>query len=65
FHNVTSMHIGYLTIPYGTTESFIDWEWLKHKSIKRKGEYFCYVKLNKKTSVKMDGRKGVAIIYKT
>jgi len=64
FHNVTSMNIGYFTVPYGSDKSFIDWEWLKSHSVIKNRKYFAHVRLPKPFRVLMDGRKGISVIYK-
>lgn len=64
FHNVTSMNIGYFTIPFGSDKNFIDWNWLRDQEIVEKGAYFVHSRLSKPTRIIMDGRKGVSLILK-
>ncbi len=65
FHNITSMNIGYFTIPFHSSESFVDWEWLKSIEPANKTEYFIHVELPAPISIVMDGKKGVAMIEKS
>jgi CheY-like chemotaxis protein len=64
FHNVTSMHIGYFDIPYGSSNNFIDWKWLKNQSGAQKHKYFIQARLVKPLVAKMDGRKSISVVYK-
>lgn len=64
FHNVTSLNIGYFTIPYPRGESVLDWEWLRgHPEISRSG---CLVhsRLPAPVHIVMDGRHSVSAIFK-
>jgi hypothetical protein len=69
FHNITSMNIGYFSIPYYTDlrrreNSFIDWEWLKNQPVKNRTEHLVHVRLEKPLTVLMDGRKSISLVYK-
>lgn len=64
FHNVTSLNIGYFTIPYPTGESHLDWEWLRAQpQVTRKGS-LVHSRLETPLRVVMDGRKGLAAVFK-
>ena len=64
FHNLLSMNVGYFNIKYKSQEDFIDWEWLKECDKLMDLEYCALVRYNKSLTVKMDGKKGVAGIWK-
>ncbi len=64
FHNVTSMNIGYFTVPFGSHDSFIDWEWLRSRQVGGKTPHFTHSRLDTPVKVVMDGRKGISLIYK-
>lgn len=62
FHNVTSMNVGYFSINEDSGGGFLKWEKLKmHKPVE-KGKYFSHIRLENPATVKMDGKKGMAVI---
>ncbi|MBF0542959.1 MAG: hypothetical protein HQM08_00930 [Candidatus Riflebacteria bacterium] len=64
FHNVTSMNIGYFSVPFQDRVSFIDWNWLRSLEVKNKTAFFVHSQVANPVKVVMDGRKGVSLIYK-
>ena len=64
FHNLVSMDVGYFSIPYVSDTDYIDWVWLENQRIIEKTDYFLHVQVDHPLVVKMDGRKGLAVIYK-
>ncbi len=64
FHNITSMNIGYFTIPFNSRESFIDWNFLNSLKVNKKTKYFIHASSEKPLHVVMDGQKGIALIRK-
>lgn len=64
FHNVTSMNIGYFSIAQDSSEPFIDWQWLRKQQVIEQGQFFIHSKTQKNTSVIMDGRKGIFVVFK-
>ena len=78
FHNITSMNIGYFTVPYsgndalplsfgegrGGEVSFIDWRWLRNQKFQNKSEHFTHISFSKPFKVLMDGKKSISVIYK-
>ncbi len=64
FHNITSLRIGYFTIPKRRDKSFIDWNWLKTQKSVEETSYLKHVKLDNNLMIKIDGRKGIGIILK-
>ncbi len=64
FHNITSMNIGYFTVPWGEKNSFVDYSWLKNCYYEEKTEFCRHISFGSNTRVVMDGRKGMAVIVK-
>ena len=64
FHNVTSLNIGYFTVPYPRGASLLDWDWLRSQTeISRLG---CLVHSRVKVPlhIVMDGRRSASAIFK-
>ncbi len=64
FHNLVAMDVGYLNIPYASKKDFIDWDWLNNQNVVEKTDYFIHIRVDHPLVIKMDGRKGLAIISK-
>jgi hypothetical protein len=67
FHNITSLGIGYFTIPPGAVKNgedaeFVDWEWLNRQPAAAETEFLRHVHLPQPLVVVVDGRKGLGII---
>jgi hypothetical protein len=65
FHNVTSMNVGYFSINHETNEGSIFWEKLKDQKSVETGRFFRHIRFEKPLLVRMDGKKGMAVISKT
>ncbi len=65
FHNLVSMNTGYFTVPYNSSDDFIEWNWLKQQPVEEKTEYFIHIQTDEPVVVKMDGRKGISFIHKS
>ena len=63
FHNVTSMNIGYFTVPWGG-EGFVDWDWLYSFAPERRTAHCARTRLPEPMEILMDGRKSKAVIRK-
>ena len=64
FHNVTSLNIGYFTVPYPRGTSLLDWDWLREQTeISRLG---CLVhsRVQVPLLIVMDGRRSASAIFK-
>ena len=61
FQNITSLGIGYLTIPQNSG-NFIDWQWLQSLSTAEETAYLNHVKLDNPLTIKIDGKKSRAVI---
>ncbi|MBN1355003.1 hypothetical protein JXA40_01920 [bacterium] len=64
FHNITSMNVGYLSVPYGLQDSFIDWSWLNTHPAAERTPHCIHIHMDRPLPVLMDGRKGISMIYK-
>jgi CheY-like chemotaxis protein len=62
FHNVTSMNIGYLSVNQDTNDGTIMWERLKKQKVISKGNFFRHIRFEKPLIIRMDGKKGMAVI---
>lgn len=62
FHNVVSMELGYISVPYSSKNEFLRWEWLEMGEVLEKTEYCTHVRLKDKLDVKMDGKSGRGLI---
>jgi DNA-binding NarL/FixJ family response regulator len=63
FHNVTSMNIGYFTVP-ASGQSFVDWTWLASFHPERRTAHCAWTVLPEPLEVLMDGRRSKAIVRK-
>jgi hypothetical protein len=64
FHNVTSMNIGYFTVPANGGPSFVDWAWLASFPPERSTAHCSRTCLPEPLDILMDGRKSRAVIRK-
>ncbi len=64
FHNVTSMNVGYFSVQPELSNSFIQYDMLRHQPLVSKGEFFNHVRFESPVKVKMDGRKRIYLISK-
>ncbi len=62
FHNVTSMNVGYFSINQGTNDGSIKWEKLKEQNLIENGKFFRHIRFEKPLLIRMDGKKGMAVI---
>ncbi len=68
FHNMTSSHVGYLTVNPHINEGKIDWRWLRKQPIKRKlnnGLQWIQLPPDQPLNVLIDGRSAHAAIFKS
>ncbi len=64
FHNIVAMQVGYFTIPFVSSSDFIDWDWLQEQEEITRTEYFIHRRVKRPLIIKMDGKKGIALIEK-
>lgn len=62
FHNVTSMNMGYFSISEETYGGDVKWDILGKQNLVDKGKYFRHVRFESPLTIRMDGRKGMAVI---
>jgi hypothetical protein len=64
FQNMTSLRIGYFTIPLNSAKGFIDWPWLDSLSTISETAFLKHVRLALPLKVMIDGRKSQGIVLK-
>lgn len=64
FHNVTSLNIGYFTIPYPRHTSVLDWDWLRRQPVVRRKGCLVHSRTETPLHVVMDGRRSASVILK-
>ena len=62
FHNVTSMNVGYFSVNEETYGGVVKWDQLKKQKLIEKGKFFRHVRFDHPLTVRMDGRKGMAVV---
>ena len=62
FHNVTSMNVGYFTIPHNSNDSIINVNLLKNQPVIEQGKYIRHVSFEKPLHIVMDGKNRQAVI---
>lgn len=63
FHNVTSMNVGYFSVPHNSQTSKLKMEILKLQKVVKETGLVKHVEFNKPLSILMDGRERKALIY--
>jgi CheY-like chemotaxis protein len=70
FQNITSLRVGYLTLPPGAEKKkadgdcFVDWKWLDRQPAKTETRYLRHLRLESPLTVVLDGREGEGVILK-
>jgi hypothetical protein len=62
FHNVTSMNVGYFSIPHNSQTSFFNLEKLEKQEVVRSTGYIHHVRFDQSLTVMMDGRSRQALV---
>jgi len=62
FHNVTSMNVGYFSINEGTGDGKVIWDKMKDQKVIGIGNYFRHIRFDDPLLIRMDGKKGMAVI---
>lgn len=65
FQNITSLNVGYLTVPYNDENDFVDWEWLRSCEVITQTKHLKHVRTPQSVEAKIDGRTRHGIIMKT
>jgi len=61
---MTSLRIGYFTVPLDRGHGFIDWAWLDSLPVAFESEHLRHVRLGEPLAVVIDGRRGQGVILK-
>jgi len=64
FHNVTSLNIGYFTVPYPRGTALLDWEWLRRQPEVWRSGCLVHTRLEEPVHIVMDGRRSASAIFK-
>jgi hypothetical protein len=64
FHNVTSLNIGYFTVPYPRGSSLLDWDWLRQQPEVWRSGCLVHTRLDEPVHIVMDGRRSASAIFK-
>ena len=64
FHNITSMNVGYFTVPVNSSDSFVDYEYLDASEHVEETEFLRHIRFKEPVTVVMDGKKTVSMVTK-
>jgi hypothetical protein len=64
FQNMTSLRIGYFTVPLARDHGFIDWPWLEALPVAFETEHLRHVRLREPFLIMIDGRRSLGLILK-
>jgi CheY-like chemotaxis protein len=64
FQNMTSLRIGYFTIPLNSENGFMDWPWLESQPLCAETPFLKHARLTAPLKVMIDGRKSQGVILK-
>ncbi len=64
FHNVTSLNIGYFTVPHPPGPNLLDWAWLRAQPVLSRRGALVHTRVEAPLHVVMDGRHGCSAIFK-
>lgn len=62
FHNILSMNIGYVSVPFAEDDNLVHWDKLNTLEVIEDKKYVKLVKTNKPLSIKMDGKRGICYV---
>jgi hypothetical protein len=63
FHNVTSMNVGYFSVPHNSGNSILKMKTLKAQKVIQETEFIKHVEFDKPLTILMNGREGRALIH--
>ena len=63
FHNVTSMNVGYFSVPYNSKKSKLKMESLKQQKVVKETKFIKHVEFDKPLTILMNGRERKALIH--
>jgi hypothetical protein len=64
FQNMTSLRIGYFTVPLDPDRGAVDWDWLGSQPVLEETEHLRLVRVNGELEVRLDGRTGRGLVLK-
>jgi len=64
FQNITSLRVGYFTVPLDTPGALVDWAWLNGQAAVAETELLRHVRLDQPLEIRIDGRTGTGVILK-
>lgn len=64
FHNVTSLNIGYFTIPYPRAGAILDFDWLRRQPEVARTGALVHTRVEQPLHLVMDGRRSASAIFK-
>jgi hypothetical protein len=64
FHNVTSLNIGYFTVPYPRGTSLLDWDWLREQTELSRQGCLVHSRVKVPLHIVMDGRRSASAVFK-
>jgi hypothetical protein len=56
------MNVGYFSINHGSHDGTISWDKLNEQKVIEKGKFFRHIRFEKPLLIRMDGKKGMAVI---
>jgi hypothetical protein len=56
------MNVGYFSINHESDDGIIVWDKLKKQKVIENGKYFHHIRFEKPLLIRMDGKKGMAVI---
>lgn len=62
--NIIAQGVGYITIPYNSSDCFVDWAWLSRQHVISETEFIRHIRLDDCFVVMIDGKTRKAIIKK-
>lgn len=65
FHNITSMNVGYFTVPANSEDSFIDYNYLNSFESVEETEFLRHVRFTEPVTVIMDGKNTISVVTKS
>jgi hypothetical protein len=64
FHNVTSLNIGYFTIPYPRGTAILDFDWLRQQPEVYRSGCLVHTRVEQPIHIVMDGRRSASAVFK-
>jgi hypothetical protein len=64
FHNIISLGIFYFSAPMNSVHP-IDWHWLDAQEVMEEGQFIRHLRVENSLTVKVDGRRGRGVIFRT